>query len=35
MRLIDAGARTLIMRLVDVDDAGAIDRLGTLIERLK
>ena len=35
MRLIDAGAHTLIMRLVDVDDAAAIDRLGTLIGRLK
>jgi len=35
MRLIDAGARTLIVRLVDVDDPAAIDRLGALIERLK
>jgi probable F420-dependent oxidoreductase len=35
MRLIDAGAHTLIVRLVDVDEPAAIDRLGTLIERLK
>jgi len=35
MRLIDAGARTLILRLVDVAEPGAVDRLGTLIDRLK
>ncbi|HEY4608498.1 MAG TPA: LLM class flavin-dependent oxidoreductase, partial [Ilumatobacteraceae bacterium] len=35
MRLIDAGARTLIMRLVDVADPGAIDRVAALIDRLK
>jgi len=35
MRLVDAGARTLMMRLVDVDDPAAIDHLATLIDRLK
>jgi len=35
MRLIDAGVRTLIVRLVDVADPGAIDRLGAVIDRLK
>ncbi len=35
MRLIDAGVRTLIVRLVDVTEPGAIERLGTLIERLR
>ncbi len=35
MRLIEAGATTLIVRLVDVADAGAVERLGVLIERLR
>ena len=35
MRLIEAGVRTLIVRLVDVADPGAVERLGTLIERLR
>ena len=35
MRLIDAGVRTLIVRLVDVSEPGAIERLGVLIERLR
>ena len=34
-RLIEAGARTLIVRLVDVADDGAVERLGDLIERLR
>jgi probable F420-dependent oxidoreductase len=37
-RLVDAGARTLIVRLVDIadsPDAGAVERLGDLIERLR
>jgi alkanesulfonate monooxygenase SsuD/methylene tetrahydromethanopterin reductase-like flavin-dependent oxidoreductase (luciferase family) len=37
-RLVDAGARTLIVRLVDVADtadAGAVERLGDLIQRLR
>lgn len=35
MRLVDAGATTLIVRLVDVAEPGAIETLGTLIERLR
>ena len=35
MRLIEAGVRTLIVRLVDVVDPGAVERLGSLIERLR
>jgi alkanesulfonate monooxygenase SsuD/methylene tetrahydromethanopterin reductase-like flavin-dependent oxidoreductase (luciferase family)/predicted kinase len=35
MRLIDAGVRTLIVRLLDIADAGSLDRLGALIERLR
>jgi alkanesulfonate monooxygenase SsuD/methylene tetrahydromethanopterin reductase-like flavin-dependent oxidoreductase (luciferase family)/predicted kinase len=35
MRLIDAGATTLIVRLIDVADPGAVETLGTLIERLR
>ena len=35
MRLVEAGATTLIVRLVDVADAGAVERLGALIERLR
>jgi probable F420-dependent oxidoreductase len=35
MRLIEAGVRTLIVRLVDVSERGAIERLGMLIERLR
>jgi probable F420-dependent oxidoreductase len=35
MRLVDAGATTLIVRLVDVAEPGAIERLGDLIARLK
>ncbi len=35
MRLIEAGVTTLIVRLVDVADDGAVERLGTLIERLR
>ncbi len=34
-RLVDAGARTLIVRLVDVADAGAVERLGDLIKQLR
>ena len=34
MRLIDAGVTTLIVRLVDVAEPGAVERLGTLIARL-
>lgn len=34
-RLIDAGATTLIVRLVDVADAGALERLGAVIDRLR
>ena len=34
MRLVDAGATTLIVRLVDVTEPGAIERLGDLIARL-
>jgi alkanesulfonate monooxygenase SsuD/methylene tetrahydromethanopterin reductase-like flavin-dependent oxidoreductase (luciferase family) len=37
-RLVDAGARTLIVRLVDVGDSaddGAVERLGDLIQRLR
>jgi alkanesulfonate monooxygenase SsuD/methylene tetrahydromethanopterin reductase-like flavin-dependent oxidoreductase (luciferase family) len=35
MRLIEAGATTLIVRLVDVAEPGAVERLGMLIERLR
>ncbi len=35
MRLVDAGATTLIVRLVDVTADGALERLGALIERLR
>ena len=35
MRLIEAGVTTLIVRLVDVGDVGAVERLGMLIERLR
>ena len=34
MRLVDAGATTLIVRLVDVAEPGAVERLGDLIARL-
>ncbi len=34
-RLVDAGAPTLIVRLVDVADAGSVERLGDLIQRLR
>jgi hypothetical protein len=34
MRLVDAGAKTLIVRLVDVAEPGAVERLGDLIARL-
>lgn len=34
-RLIEAGARTLIVRLADVADTGAIETLGSLIERVR
>jgi alkanesulfonate monooxygenase SsuD/methylene tetrahydromethanopterin reductase-like flavin-dependent oxidoreductase (luciferase family)/predicted kinase len=35
MRLVEAGATTLIVRLVDVAEPGAIETLGTLIERVR
>lgn len=35
MRLRDAGVATLIVRLVDVAEPGAVERLGTLIDRLR
>lgn len=35
MRLAEAGVRSFIVRLVDVADPGALERLGTLIERLR
>jgi alkanesulfonate monooxygenase SsuD/methylene tetrahydromethanopterin reductase-like flavin-dependent oxidoreductase (luciferase family)/predicted kinase len=35
MRLVDAGATTLLVRLVDVAEPGAVERLGDLIGRLK
>ena len=35
MRLVDAGVRTLIVRLVDVAEPGAVERLGDLIARLR
>jgi probable F420-dependent oxidoreductase len=35
MRLVDAGARTLIVRLADVAEPGAVEQLGALIERLR
>jgi len=34
-RLLEAGATTLIVRLVDVADRGAVERLGELIRRVK
>ena len=35
MRLVEAGVNTLIVRLVDVADPGAVETLGALIERLR
>ncbi len=35
MRLVEAGVNTLIVRLVDVADPGAIETLGDLISRLR
>ena len=35
MRLIDVGVTNLIVRLVDVAEPGAVERLGMLIERLR
>jgi alkanesulfonate monooxygenase SsuD/methylene tetrahydromethanopterin reductase-like flavin-dependent oxidoreductase (luciferase family) len=35
MRLVEAGATTLIVRLADVTDPGAIETLGELIARVK
>ena len=35
MRLVEAGVTTMIVRLVDVGDVGAVERLGMLIERLR
>jgi probable F420-dependent oxidoreductase len=35
MHLVESGTTTLIVRLVDVADAGAVERLGSLIERLR
>jgi alkanesulfonate monooxygenase SsuD/methylene tetrahydromethanopterin reductase-like flavin-dependent oxidoreductase (luciferase family) len=35
MRLADAGATTLIVRLVDVAEPGAVETLGTLVEKLR
>ncbi len=35
MRLIEAGVTNLIVRLVDVGERGALERLGTLIERVR
>ena len=35
MRLIEAGVTTLIVRLIDVAEPGAVERLGLLIERLR
>ena len=35
MRLIDAGVATLIVRLVDVAEPGAVETLGTLISRVQ
>ena len=35
MRLVEAGATTLIVRLVDVAGAGAVERLGALINRMR
>jgi alkanesulfonate monooxygenase SsuD/methylene tetrahydromethanopterin reductase-like flavin-dependent oxidoreductase (luciferase family) len=35
MRLVEAGATTLIVRLVDVADPAAVERLGELIGRVK
>jgi hypothetical protein len=34
MRLVEAGITTLIMRLVDVAEPGAVETLGNLIARL-
>jgi hypothetical protein len=35
MQLVDAGATTLIVRLVDVAEPGAVETLGILIEKLR
>jgi alkanesulfonate monooxygenase SsuD/methylene tetrahydromethanopterin reductase-like flavin-dependent oxidoreductase (luciferase family) len=35
MRLVEAGVTTLIVRLVDVADPGAVETLGTLIDRMR
>jgi probable F420-dependent oxidoreductase len=35
MRLVEAGVTTLIVRLVDVADPGAVETLGSLIERVR
>jgi hypothetical protein len=35
MRLVEAGATTLIVRLVDVADPAGVERLGELIGRVK
>lgn len=35
MRFVEAGVTTLIVRLVDVAEPGAVERLGALIERLR
>ena len=35
MRLLEVGVTTLIVRLVDVAEPGAVERLGTLIDRLR
>lgn len=35
MRLVDAGATTLIVRLIDVAEPAAVETLGTLIELLR
>jgi alkanesulfonate monooxygenase SsuD/methylene tetrahydromethanopterin reductase-like flavin-dependent oxidoreductase (luciferase family) len=35
MRLVEAGANTLIVRLADVADPGAIETLGALISRVR
>ncbi len=34
-RLVDAGATTLIVRLIDVAEPGPVETLGALIERLR
>ena len=35
MRLLEVGVTTLIVRLIDVAEPGAIERLGMLIDRLR